>query len=343
MKLVLMAAMCLVITISMFSGCISSDDEEEHEAVTLKVLHAGSLASPFEKIEAEFEAEYPYIDVQLEAAGSVSCVNKIIETGVEADVLASADYTLIPSMMMPDYADWYVLFASNEMVLTYSDNSNYADEITADNWYDILRRDDVLWAFSNPNLDPCGYRTPMVIQLAELEYGDDMIFDDLIVANSAISVEESSGVYTITAPEALDPDTDYLTIRDKSVDLVAMIQEGGLDYAWEYLSVAVQNDLNYIRLPSSINLSSVSYADTYDNVSIILSNGGTQTGKPIVYGITIPLNAPNAEEAALFVEYVINGIGQGIFTEDGQPPIVPAGVNDIDLVPGGLEEYLEEI
>ncbi|MBN1785484.1 MAG: tungstate ABC transporter substrate-binding protein WtpA [Candidatus Methanofastidiosa archaeon] len=342
--MILMISICLLLVAPLFSGCISSDEkEEEPEPVTLKVLHAGSLTSPFEKIEAEFEADYPYVDVQLEPAGSVACVNKIIETGIEADILASADYTLIPSMMMPDYADWYILFASNEMVLTYSENSKYADEIDADNWYDILRRDDVLWAFSNPNLDPCGYRTPMVIQLAEAAYGDDQIFEDLIESYSSIYAEEQSGNYIITTPEDLAPDTDHLTIRDKSVDLVSMVLEGGLDYAWEYISVAVQNGLDYVRLPKSINLSSVAYADDYNKVSVVTCDGKSKSANPIVYGVTVPLNAPNSDVAALFIEYIINEVGQGIFELDGQPPMVPAGVNDIELVPETLKEYLEQI
>jgi len=340
-KRTLVAFLCLLMSVTIISGCISSDDEDEE--ITLKVLHAGSLTSPFEKIEAEFESEFPNIDVQLEPAGSVSCVNKIVETGVEADILASADYSLIPSMMVPGYAEWYVIFASNEMVLTYSDNSLYADEVNEDNWYDILRRPDVLWAFSNPNLDPCGYRTPMVIQLAEEEYGDSEIFEDLVCDNSAITVEEVSGRFVISTPEGLSPNTEHLTIRDKSVELVSMVLEGGLDYAWEYLSVAVQNDLNYIRLPQSINLSSVSYTDTYNTVSVNTSDDNTKTGKPIVYGITIPTNAPNFEEAVLFIEYVINEVGQDIFEGDGQPPLVPAGVSDEELVPEDLLEYLEQI
>jgi len=328
----------------LMGGCISSSNgDEEHEPVTLKVLHAGSLTSPFEAVESALEADYPYIDVQLEPAGSSACIRKITDTGVEADVLASADYGLIPAMMMPDYADWYVVFASNDMVLTYSDQSRYADEITVDNWYDILRRDDVLWAFSNPNLDPCGYRTPMVLQLAEAYYGDDMIFDDLLGSQTAITVTYDNGVYQIVSPEDLSPDTAHVTIRDKSVELVSMVLEGGLDYAWEYRSVAVQNGMRFVTLPDEINLSAVAHADTYATVQITTSDGNTNVGAPIVYGITIPLNALNPEEAALFVSYIINEFGQGVFDEQGQPPLVPAGAYNMDALPEALKALVVEI
>ena len=100
--------------------------------------------------------------------------------------------------MIPDAADWYVTFAKNQMVLCYTNESKYADEITAENWYEILGKSDVAWAFSDPNLDPCGYRSPMVIQLAEAHYGDDQIFERVVMANSNITVTEENGVFTST-------------------------------------------------------------------------------------------------------------------------------------------------
>jgi molybdate/tungstate transport system substrate-binding protein len=315
------------------------------ETTVLKVFHAGSLTLPFEDIETQFEADHPNIDVQLEPAGSVACVRKITETGEVCDVLASADYSLIPSMMMTegsDYADWYVIFAVNRMTLAYTDNSRYSDEITSDNWYEILRRSDVKWGFSNPNLDPCGYRSPMVIQLAEAEYGDNMIFEDLVEANSDITATETAGVYTINANMTdLNPNTARLMIRDKSVDLVAFVQEGGLDYAFEYSSVAKQNGLKYLELPVTIDLSSADYADTCKTVKIELTTT-TNTGAPIVYGLTIPKNAPNPTFAEEFVKYIITESGQTSLSSSGQPAVVPAIADDVDKLPQSLQQYVVE-
>ena len=308
----------------------------------MKVFHAGSLTIPLEAVKKNFEAAHPNVEVQLEPEGSVVCVQKVIELGKEADVLASSDYTLIPSMMMPEYADWYIIFARNKMVLAYTDNSAYASDIDGDNWYNILRRNDVKFGFSNPNMDPCGYRTPMVIQLAELQYDDDMIFDDLIEANSAITaVEEEKGIYQITAPESLNPKTERLTIRPKEVELVAMLQQGGLDYAFEYSSVAKHHGLEYVDLPSSIDLSDVKYTDTYKRVKILLTTGKNQAGKPIVYGVTVPTNAPNTELGAEFIRYMIADSGQKIFEDMGQPPVVPAITDNVEGVPDILKPYVK--
>ncbi len=127
------------------------------QAKTVKVFHAGSLAVPLAEAESQFEALNPNIDVQRESMGSISAVRQITDVGKNGEVLASADYTLIPSMMYPEYADWYVRFATNDMVLAYNpEKSKYADEITPENWYDILRKEGVVFGFSNPNLDPCG-------------------------------------------------------------------------------------------------------------------------------------------------------------------------------------------
>ncbi len=296
---------------------------EAEQAKTVKVFHAGSLAVPLADAEREFEAANPGIDVRRESMGSVKAVRQITDIGKPADVLAVADYSLIPGMMYPGYADWYVRFATNDMVLAYSESSKYAAEITPENWYNILRRDGVVFGFSNPNLDPCGYRSLMVMQLAELHYGDDHIFDDLVLNTTAITAREEGGGYIITVPEDQKPDTGKVNIRPKSVELVALVEQGGLDYAFEYRSVAVQHDLAFIDLPEQIDLSRIEYADVYREVKVQTVDGKLQTGKPIVYGITVPKNAENPDTGLEFVKFVIGDAGLQIFAGRGQPPVVP--------------------
>jgi molybdate/tungstate transport system substrate-binding protein len=315
------------------------------QKTVLKVFCAGSLTLPFEDIKAQFETDHTNVEVQLEPGGSVTRVQKITELGEECDVLASADYTLIPSMMMTsdsNYTDWYIIFAVNRMTIAYTDNSRYSDEINSTNWYQILRRSDVKWGFSDPNMDPCGYRSPMVIQLAEFEYGDDMIFEDLIESNSDITVSEADGTYTIDANMTdLNPNTDRLMIREKSVDLIAFVQEGGLDYAFEYSSVAKQHGLEFLELPESIDLSSGNHKDTYKTVKIRKTTT-TSTGEPIFYGLTIPNNAPNPSLAEEFVKYIINEFGRSLLLDSAQPPVVPAITNDIAKIPESLKTYVVE-
>jgi molybdate/tungstate transport system substrate-binding protein len=312
------------------------------EKIQVKVFLAGSLTGPFEKIKAKFEDKYPNTEVLLEPAGSVDCIKKVTENNKPADVVASADYALIPQYMVPDDADWYLTFAKNSMVLTYVDTSKYAGEINSDNWYKILAKDDVRWAFSDPNADPCGYRTPMVIKLAEGKYGDDTIFKTLVEDHSKITATKAGNVWTLDATNP-SPDGTKLTIRPKSVELVQMVQAGGIDYAWEYHSVAVQNNLKFVELPEEIDLSAVKYADNYKTVQTKAVKGDGTTnyvGSPIVYGVTVPKIAEHPDMGLAFVEMLIGPEGQAILTADGQPPIVPADA--FGAVPASLDSMVNK-
>ncbi|RZN16249.1 MAG: tungstate ABC transporter substrate-binding protein WtpA [Methanosarcinales archaeon] len=335
-KIVLFAVL-----IAAISGCVQppADDanttEAPSEEIKLKIFHAGSLAVPFEEVESQFEAIHPDVDVQRAAYGSVAAIRQVTDVGKMGDVVASADYTLIPDMMYPGYADWYVTFATNDIVLAYNEEKGkYVDEITPENWYKIIRRDGVTFGFSNPNLDPCGYRAVMVCKLSELFYDEDGLFDDLILNNTAITISEENSTYLIKSPENLAPNTDKVTIKPKETDLTALVEIGGLDYYFIYRSVAVQHELSFVDLPAEIDLSSVEFTDDYGKVQLETVDGKKKTAKPIVYGITVPTNAPHPELGLEFVKFVISADGQAIFENFGQPPIVPA-VGD-GALPDGL-------
>ena len=287
----------------------------------LKVSHAGSLALPLERVEKQFEAYHPKVDVQRRSSGSVKAVREITDVGAVVDVIAVADYSLIPDMMEPKYADWYIQFAKNEMVLAYTDQSKYANEINGDNWHEILRKPGVRFGFSNPNLDPCGYRTLMVFKLADIHY--DMMVSDLITEYTDITIEEGDGAYLIKVPEYLNH-RGGVVIRDKSVDLIHLVKANEVDYAFEYRSVAIQHELKYVDLPTRIDLSGVEYADLYGGVKVMDATEKIRVGKPIVYGITVPKNAMNKELGMEFVKFVISEKGCEIFRELGQIPISPA-------------------
>ncbi|MCD6264283.1 tungstate ABC transporter substrate-binding protein WtpA, partial [Candidatus Bathyarchaeota archaeon] len=289
-KILLGLVLAAVVALGLFLGPLS------RRGVVLRVFCAGSLTLPLEEIKGEFERQHQDVRVEIEPSGSVVCVRKVVEVGKAADVVAVADHRLIPAMMMPEHADWYIVFATNQMVLAYSNSSRHSGEINSTNWYEVLRDTEVRWGFSNPNIDPCGYRALMVIQLAEWLYNDSSIFDDLILENTAITVSEGVGRCSILVPEDLEPNSKRVTVRDKSVDLLPLLEvEGqrGLDYAFEYLSVAVQHHLNYVVLPPAIDLSDLSRAEEYGRVVVTLASGENIMGAPITYGVTIPKNAPN--------------------------------------------------
>jgi len=322
--LVLSLLLALVLSLVAMPGCDGEETTPEPSALegTLTIFHAGSLAVPFSEMEEEFESLYPGVDVQCESASSGVTIRKVTELGKNAEIIASADYALIPALMFPDYADWYVTFAKNRMVLCYTDQSLYADEITSDNWFDILLRDGVEYGHSDL-LDPCGYRTLLVWQLAELYY-------------------EQPGLY-----DALMENCPDKNIRPKSVELVALLESGDLDYASEYSSVAMQHNLQYVEFPPEIDFSAIEHADFYlqSTVDIPATEQGetiAMSGMPIVYGITIPKNAENPDLAVAFMEYLLGESGQAVMNQNGQPSITPAVANDISKLPTELQPYAVE-
>ena len=290
------------------------------------VFHAGSLSVPFDTIEKDFEAKYPDIDILREAGGSTKMARLISEVGKPADIMASADYKVIDNNLIPKFADWNLRFASNQLVLCYTDQSRYAGEITPDNWYEILLKPDVSWGHSDPNLDPCGYRSLMVLQLAEKFYG-------------------RKGLY-----EALVANRPEKNIRPKSVELVNLLKTGHMDYAWEYLSVAVQHDLKFIRLDEHINLGNYKYDPFYAQavVKVTGSRPGTwieKKGQSCTYGLTMVKNSPNPEAAELFLQYLLDpNLGLKVLKDMGQPPFIPCRVPDQkmkDALPQSLKPLVE--
>lgn len=311
----------------------------------LKVFTAGSLSEPFnhmqdgEDFEAIFESMHPAVDVQVVSGGSAEMIRRITDLDQSCDVLAVADYSLIPLMMINSSkrtADFVLQFAKNSIVIAYTDQSLYSDEINSSNWMDILRRPDVKFGFSNPNDDPCGYRTQMVMLLAERFYNDTAIYDDLVMNNTNIENVTTVGeVTSISIPTDLAvTNSDKLMIRSAEVDLTSALEAGSIDYLFIYESVAIRHTssgVRYVELPREINLNETALSGLYEKVKVIQfadnansSKVKTVVGGPIVYGITIPRNAEHPELAIEFLKLLIGEEGQRVMRNAGQEPMVPA-------------------
>jgi molybdate/tungstate transport system substrate-binding protein len=315
----------LVLTLTLIAGCTSQPTSPSDTlSGKLPIYHAGSLAIPFAQISEEFNKLYPDVEILLEGAGSATTIRKVTELGKECGVIGSADYTLIPELMFPDYADWYIIFVSNRMCIAYTDQSQFKDEINTDNWFEILQRDGVKYGRSDPNQDPCGYRTLMLWQLAEDYYTVPGVYDNLYEATGDV-------------------------MRPKSVDLIALLETGDLDYAFEYSSVAVQHELNFVELPTEIDLSSNEFKDYYATAQVEIAGkepGETMTikGERIVYGVTIPTNFPHKEFAIAWIKFLLSEEGMAIMEANGHPPIIPAITNNLEKLPVELSSYaVEEI
>lgn len=311
LSILLCALSCLSPAVSHAQDKVSGD---------LVIFHAGSLASPFQAISEEFLRQYPEVKILREAAGSRACARKISDLGRPCDVFASADYSVIDTLLIPKFASWNLRFARNEMAIVYAEKSRRAKDITAENWYEILLDKEVAFGRSDPNSDPCGYRAVLTMQLAEKFY-------------------KKTGL----AQAFLSKDQNL--IRPKETDLLALLEVGAIDYAFLYRSVAIQHKLPYVQLPKEVNLGDAALADLYKTVSVELTGEKpgatiTQIGEPMAYGVTIPLNAPNRAAALAFVKFLLDKKGGlAVMEAQGQPSMVPSPCAAYDQLPEELKAY----
>ena len=289
------------------------------------IFHAGSLTLPLYKMEKAFEAKYPDVDIVREAAGSRACARKIVDLHRPCDIMFSADDSVIDKFLVPNYADFNIRFASNRMVLCYTDQSRAHEKINAKNWYEILLDRKVIWGHSDPNADPCGYRALMVLQLAEKYYGVKGLYQSLL-KNRPLS-----------------------NVRPKEVELIPLLQSGDMDYAWEYRSLAVQHGLKFLELPAEINLGSTKHNDFYRQAVVEISGKKPgakikRVGKAITYGVALLKKAPNRLAAVAFLRYVLDPEeGVKILEMMGQPSIVPAWVSSEEMkrhIPSALRKFV---
>jgi molybdate/tungstate transport system substrate-binding protein len=324
------------------------------EKTPLVVFAAGSLIIPFADLEQAFEARYPNIDVQAEYHGSIQVMRHVTEIHEEIDVAATADAVLIPMLMyastVPEtgqpYADWYIKFASNHLVLAYTPESKYADEINSDNWPEILARPDVKMGLSDPRFDASGYRTLMAFSLTENTLGRYDLFGPVFDGQFTfpVTIFRDDDLTTITVPEVLETKKDaHIVMRGGSIMLIALLESGDIDYAFEYESVVRQHGLKMVSLPETVDMSNPALEADYQAVQVDLDFQRFATVKPqfrgerIGYGITIPANAPHPDQAAQFIAFLLSPEGRAIMEADHHPLFDPFPADGYSNMPESLQ------
>jgi molybdate/tungstate transport system substrate-binding protein len=277
-------------------GACGGGAEDRAESRTLVAFNAGSLARPIRAALDSFAAREG-VRVFQESAGSLESARKLTELANIPDVIALADEEVFPQFLMPDHVTWYVRFAHNRMVLAYTPASRGADSITGDNWWRVLLRDGIETGRSDPQLDPNGYRTLLVLQLAERHYGQAGLAARLLDAMPARNV------------------------RPKEADLVGLLQAGEFDYIWSYESMALNLGLRFVKLPDEVDLSSPADSAFYATATVRVRGKGADSvefrGRPIVYALSIPTAAPHREVAESFVRYLLSPNGRRVLRAQG--------------------------
>lgn len=264
----------------------------------LLVRSAGSLRQPLADLLALFVRDHPRVVPHQESGGSVEMIRRSRDPASVPDVLGSADYALIPAFLIPKYATSYVKIGRNAMVLIYGDKSRFANELTAQNWPDVLLRPGVRVRRADPALDPGAYRVVLIYRLAERFYQRPGL---------AARLETAAPIWTPTP----------------GADVFAQLAAGEFDYLWTYRSQATTRGLKFLTLPRELDMSDSTLAGWYAGASLRIPRelGGTDSieirGEPIQYGLTIPTAAPHRAAAEAFLAFVMSDAGKQVLRRNG--------------------------
>lgn len=342
----------------LFVGCSAKSTANPNAAgsgkTPLVIFAASSLIAPFSELEKAFEALHPDVDVQAQYHGSIQVIRHVTDLHVPIDVVATADASLVPMLMYAvndsntgkPYASWDIRFASNRLAIAYHPNSKYATQINQDNWYEILSRPDVRVGITDPRFDASGYRALMVFAMAQQFYHQPDLFSNMFKGKFSFPLAYfyEDGLTTITVPEVVEtaPGSNII-IRGASIEMIALLQSGDLDYALEYESVIQQQGLKMIALPGELNLGESAFDPAYHRVEVDLNYQRFATVKPqfvgerIGYGITIPSNAPHPSLAAEFITFLLGPQGRSIMAANHQPLFDPVLVDHHQDFPQALQ------
>lgn len=301
-------------------------------ATSLSVFAAGSLEYSLGNNFNPFFKNSTGISVGSVFSGSVSGARNV-QSGIHYDVFISASAAVIPSLLMPNETDWMIIFATNEMAITWL-NPSY--NIPADSfWFENITTPGITVAASTSQLDPSGFQAIEMTKLAGLLYtGWNNItygsyvkeafsnnFSLYMKYNDAwngwfgiggyLADHSSGGDYSNNDSLALydqifsymlsKGDTKLTTVE---IGLDGLLEAGTADYALTYKSQAINQGLSYFKnvdggngLSSWINLGNISesYVSFY---SMVNSTG------PIVPADNIG-NLPGAP--ILYAATVLNG------------------------------------
>jgi len=234
------------------AGCSMARSES---ADSVSLLVAGSLSNAVESGLRDA------VDVSLrtEAHGSATVARLVDDGKRDPDIVSVADTSLFDDPLSPS---WYAAFVTNSLVVAYdgdSDGGRAVAEAGVDGWYEPILDGEATLGRTDPDLDPLGYRTLFVLELASDHYG---------VADLRERVPEREQVH---------PETQ----------LISQFETGSIDAAVTYRSMAVDRGYDYVDLPAEIDLSDPAYADSYADAAYTLPGGTTVTGGVVRYASTM--------------------------------------------------------
>ncbi|MGD0701220.1 MAG: extracellular solute-binding protein [Trebonia sp.] len=226
--------------------------------------------------------------------------------------------------LQPKFTKWYIPYAGTSMVIAYNPKSKYASEFKAyadgskplsTLFSTLLQTPGLKLGRTDPNTDPQGRDFIYMLELAQKYYHLPSDTVSKILGTSDPGTSNSSQIY---AESSLD----------------STLESGQLDASSAFVTQAVELHLDYIPLPTAINLGDAALASTYATATVKLTNGMTKSGSPQVIDITT-IGTPTPAGIA-FIKYTLSPTGLAQYKAGGFKLITPTVVGDKSAVPADI-------
>lgn len=229
----------------------------------LTIFSAGVARKVVTHTIEQWNEQNPQLPAYLITDGSVDLIRRCL-SGEPCDILILADNSIIESMIFPNSASGYVIFAGNRMVVA----ANEGYEINSDNWKSKLLDPSATFDHHNPYADPGGYRAVMSMMLAD--YFEEGLASKLLKHPGHFGMTQSSD----ELPE--------------------------IKYCFDYYTRAADRGAPIADLPTIMDLSRDDFAEDYAKVQFHIDATHSITAAPICHALTIPQSAVHPEEAKQF-------------------------------------------
>jgi ABC-type molybdate transport system substrate-binding protein len=267
------------------------------------VLYAGSFGAVMEEAAGPaFERATGY-EYQGEGHGSMADARMMRDNLRAPDVFISADPAVNRDLLMPPGSHlvaWYLTFASGELVLGYNPKSRFQalfEQVKEGKlpWYVALATPGLRFGRTDPELDPKGYRTVFLFELADRYYKRT----DLVRLLGGLRNPAQ------TCPEP---------------QLLIRLESGQLDAGIFYRHELAAHRVPFIELPDAINQGNPRLAPLYKRANYTTEHGVTVFGSPILFTITIPVAARDVPGAVAFVRFLLSEQGLAMLRRYGFGP-----------------------
>jgi molybdate/tungstate transport system substrate-binding protein len=293
---------------------------------TANVAYASSLTFLNEKM-----AKGPFTTATGDAFSGTANASGTLEADIAAGEISPNVFESVGgdniTPLEPKFTKWYIQYAGTSMVIAYNPKSKYASQFKAyadgskslKSLFTLLETPGLKLGRTDPNIDPQGRDFIYMLELAQSYYHLPSDTVAKILGTSDFGSASSSEIY---AESSLD----------------STLQSGQLDASSAFITQAKELHLDYIPLPTAINLASAALATTYHNASVTITGNMTKHGSPQVIDITtIGMPTP---AAIAFIKYTLSAAGLATYKAGGFTVLTPTLFGSKSDVPAVIASEL---